>query len=126
MAVRPWSLPRRSTTRRAIVPALERRAGLRVVADAAALDAAHWAGHEVLVLRLAPDEAVGLGATGVEVDDPHAIVEVEAGFSTGLVDVARVVAHIEWSLPAGRPTLAQGAIAGVPARLWLTDDCATL
>jgi hypothetical protein len=108
------------------VPALEGRPGLRVVADPAALDAAHWAGHEVLVLRLAPDEALGLGATGVEVDDPHAIVEVEAGFATGLVDVARVVAHIEWSLPAGRPTLAQGAIAGVPARLWLTEDRATL
>jgi hypothetical protein len=108
------------------VLALERRVGLRVVADAAALDAAHWEGDDLLVLRLAPDEALALGATGVEVDDPHAIVEVEAGFATGLVDIARVVAHIEWSLPAERPTLAQGAIAGVPARLWLADDRATI
>ena len=33
-----------------------------------------------------------------------------------------VLPHIEWSLPADRPVLAQGAIASVPAKLWLAGD----
>jgi hypothetical protein len=98
------------------VPALERRHGLRVVADAAALDSARWTG----------DEALALGATSVDLDDEHAIVEADAGFAAAAVDVADVAAHIEWSIPTERPALAQGSIAGVPARLWLTDDGATL
>lgn len=108
------------------MPALERRPGLRVVADAAALDGARWTGEDVLVLRLAPDEALALGATAVELDDEHAIIEAEAGFAAADVDLADVAAHIEWATPTERPALAQGAIAGVPARLWLTDDGATL
>ena len=106
--------------------ALERRDGLRVVAEAAALDGARWSGDDVLVLRLAPDESLALGASAVEVDDEHAIVEVETGFVAGTVDLAAVVAHIEWPLPSNRPALAQGLIAGVPTKLWLTDDEATL
>ena len=108
------------------MPVLERRPGLRVVADAAALDGARWTGEDVLVLRLAPDEALALGATAVELDDEHAIIEAEAGFAAADVDLADVAAHIEWAIPTERPALAQGAIAGVPARLWLTDDGATL
>ena len=78
------------------------------------------------VLRFAPDEALALGATAVDIDDDHAIVEDEAGFMAGPVDLADVAAHIEWSLPTERPALAQGSIAGVPAKLWLTDEGATL
>ena len=106
--------------------ALERRDGLRVVAEAAALDGARWTGDDVLVLRLAPDESLALGASEVDIDDEHAIVEVETGFVAGTVDLAAVVAHIEWPLPSNRPALAQGLIAGVPTKLWLTDDEATL
>ena len=29
--------------------------------------------------------------------------------------------HIEWPLPTERPALAQGAVAGVPAKVWLPD-----
>lgn len=113
------------------MPALEplrRVSGMRVVAAPAALDAARWTGDDVLVLRLAPDEALALGATAVDIDDTdeHAIVEHEAGFMAAPVDLATVTAHIEWSLPTERPALAQGSIAGVPARLWLTVDGATL
>ncbi len=108
------------------MPALERRPGIRVVADPVAIDGARWAGDAPLILRLAPDEALGLGATGVEVDDPHAIVVEEAGFSAAAVDIDDVNAHIEWSLPTDRPALAQGSIAGVPAKLWLTEEGATL
>ncbi len=57
-----------------------RAPGVRVVASPDAIDAAAWqdAGpgaddFEPLILRLAPDEAFAVGATGVHVDDPDAI-----------------------------------------------------
>lgn len=104
------------------MPAREPVWGLRVVADPAALDAATWHGPaEVTVLRFAPDDAFAIGATEVEVDDEHAIVELEPGFVGTWLPLAVVARHVEWSLPAGRPALAQGAVANVPARVWLPD-----
>jgi hypothetical protein len=108
------------------VLALEPLHGLRVVADPAALDRVSWRGDlDVTVLRLAPDEALAIGARSVEIDDAHAIVEEEAGFVgvwlTAEEFEAAVLPHIEWPLPADdeRPAVAQGSIAGVPAKLWL-------
>ncbi len=106
------------------MPALEPMPGLRVVADPAALDRASWWGdRDVTVLRLAPDDAFAVGARRVEIDDEHAIVEAEAGFVgawlTAEEFAAWVQPRIEWPLPADRPTVAQGAVAGVPAKLWL-------
>ena len=102
--------------------ALEPQRGLRVVADPVALDAARWHGDDVTVLRFAPDDAFALGAEGVEVDDPDAIVESEAGFVGTWVPVSSLLAHIEWPLPAERPALAQGSVANVPAKLWLPAE----
>jgi hypothetical protein len=104
------------------VPALDRLPGLRVVADPAALDRATWTGDDVTVLRFAPDDAFAIGATAVDVDDDHAIVEDEIGFVGAWLDPAEIEPHIEWPLPADRPALAQGSIAGVPAKAWLTAD----
>jgi hypothetical protein len=102
---------------------LERLHGLRVVADPAALDAARWHGPgEVTVLRLAPDDVFVIGAETVEVDDEHAIVELEAGFAGAWLPVDAIKHHLEWPLPTERPALAQGAVAQVPARVWLPDD----
>ena len=101
------------------MPALERLRGLRVVADPAALDAARWTGVDVLALRLAPDDTLAIGATGVELEDDHAIVEDERGYVGAWCGLAEVARHAEWSLPTVRPALAQGAIAGVPAKVWL-------
>src|SRR5687768_16948584 len=93
---------------------------MRVVAAPAALDGATWHGPgEVTVLRLAPDDAFAIGATGADVDDEHAIVEPEPGFVGAWMPVGALEGHIEWSLPTERPTLAQGAVANVPARVWL-------
>jgi hypothetical protein len=104
------------------VPALERLTGLRVVADPAALDAATWRGPaDVTVLRLAPDDAFAIGATEVDVEDEHAIVEPEPGFAGAWLPLEDVAHHVEWSFPAERPALAQGAVANVPARVWLPD-----
>ena len=105
------------------MPVLERLPGLRVVADPAALDAATWRGPaEVTVLRLAPDDAFAIGATAVDIDDAHAIVEPEPGFAGAWMPVEDVAHHVEWSIPAERPALAQGSVANVPARIWLPDD----
>lgn len=107
---------------------LERLRGIRVVADPGALDAARWAGgsERVTVLRFAPDDAFALGAQGVEIHDEHAIVEDEIGYvgawlsRDALTDF--VVPRLEWPLPVERPALAQGLVAGVPAKLWLGAD----
>jgi hypothetical protein len=104
------------------VPVLERLQGLRVVADPGALDGARWVGGEPIVLRFAPDDALGIGARSVELDDAHAIVETETGFVGACLRIADVAPHLEWTLPAGRPVLAQGSIAGVPAKLWIPGD----
>ena len=100
--------------------------GWRVIADSAALDAAPWpAGAQVV--RISPDDAYVIGSSGAEPTvplDPHAIVTPEFGFSIATVlDVAGLAEqHIEWQLPASRPALAQGQIAGVPAKLVLHAD----
>jgi hypothetical protein len=109
------------------VHGFEALVGPRVVADQAALDSATWHGEGlIIVLRLAPDDAFGIGAEGVDVDDAHAIVVREDGFVgrryTPDEFERDVLPHIEWALPTERPALAQGAIAGVPAKIWFTEE----
>jgi hypothetical protein len=101
------------------VLALEPVPSIRVVAAADAIDRARWSGDIVDVIRIARDEALGLGATGVQVDDPDAIVEEEAGFAVALLGPEFVMlgAHTDWPIPEEPGTLAQGKIAGVPAKL---------
>jgi hypothetical protein len=96
---------------------------VRVVAEPAALDAARW-GDGVTVLRLAPDDAFAIDATAadVAVDDEHAIIEAEAGFSGAWVELDAVRRHVEWAFRDERPALAQGFVATVPARVWLPDE----
>ena len=107
------------------MPALDRLRGARVVADPAALDAFEAALPEgALALRFAPDDVfvIGVLAASLEVGDEHAIVADEVGLVGAWCAVDEVVPHVEWQLPAGRPALAQGSIAGVPAKLWLPDQ----
>ena len=104
------------------MPALEPLRGLRVVATPAALDGARWIG-EVTLLRLAPDEVLAIDATGVVLDDPDAIVEPEAGVAGAVLepeDLERVIAHIDWPLPAEAGALGQGKVAGVPAKILMS------
>jgi len=111
------------------VRALETLPGLRVVATPESLDGALWS-EDAIVLRFAPDDAFAIGMSDVALADDDAIVEPERGFvGTWLTRdelVDHVQPHIEWPLPAARPALAQGLIAGVPAKLWLEDDRALL
>lgn len=98
--------------------------GWRVIAEPAALDAAAWPTGSQMV-RISPDDAFVIGAALPAVSgDDFAIVTPESGFSiANVVDIAALAErHIEWSLPADRPALAQGQIAGVPAKLVLHAD----
>jgi hypothetical protein len=115
-----------------------RAPGVRVVASPEAIDRATWedAGpgrdeFEPLVLRFAPDEAFAVGATGVELADPDAIAEPEAGYLAVMFPVDEfvdyVLPRIEWPPPATRPAFTQGSIAGVPAKLYIdTTGAATV
>ena len=107
-----------------------RAPGVRVVASPEALDAAAWqdAGpgpeeFEPLVLRFSADEAFAVGATGVHLDDPEAIVEPELGYTAVMFPVDEfidvVLPRMEWAVPPARPAFCQGSIAGVPAKLYI-------
>ena len=102
----------------------------RIVASPEALDRAVWP-QWADVLRLAPDEAIVIHEIGAdivtpEVDDPHAIVEIEAGFAEILRDPAElleaVARHVDWVVPSSRPAFVQGLVAGVPCKLWISLD----
>ncbi len=94
-----------------------------------ALDAVRW-DEQTVVLRIAPDDAFAVGATTIDLTDAHAIVTEESGFVGAWLTRDQlaewVMPQIEWALPDGRPALAQGLIAGVPAKLWLERERALL
>ena len=102
--------------------ALEPLRGLRVVADPAALDAARWQGDDVTVLRFAPDDAFAIGADRSRSTTSTPSSNRRPASSAPGSRSRTSCPHIEWSLPTERPALAQGSIAGVPAKLWLPDD----
>lgn len=100
--------------------------GWRIIADAAALDAVKWPKGSRPV-RISADDVFLIGAAEPKVPgDAHAIVTPEQGFSGIELTAAQVAAiaeqHIEWQLPAKLPAMAQGQIAGVPAKLLLDAD----
>ena len=101
--------------------------GVRMVADPSVLDALTWP-DGVAPLRLAPDDLFALGATPAEV--PAALVEEETGFVGWWLTFEEVheplLDHVDWPLPKVLPALTQGLVAGVPAKLWLTNDRALL
>ena len=109
--------------------ALETIRGFRAVADPAAFDSMKVVAGTV-VLRFAPDDAFVLLEGKLESVAHDGIVVEETGFVgcwlTPAEVASRLVPHIEWPLPTARPVLAQGLIAGVPAKLWLESSRALL
>ena len=101
----------------------EQLPGLRVVATPAAIDAMSLP-VGAAVLRIAPDDAIVTGVAEVALDDTFAIVEPEFTFVQWQLtadEFAGVVHHIEWPLPEPG-ALGQGLIAGVPAKIVITED----
>ena len=109
--------------------ACEPLAGWRIIATPAALDVAGWA-VDATTVRISPDDAFVIGGIEPTLSDPHAIVTPEHGFVGARLTAADVAhlaeRHIEWQLPSKRPALAQGQIAGVPAKLVLHADGSAL
>lgn len=97
--------------------------GVRVVAKAAALDAAELPAGATM-LRIAPDDAIVTGVATVTLDDSFAIVEPEYAYVHWRLTAQEfddITDHIEWPLPeAGQ--LGQGLIAGVPAKIRIASD----
>jgi hypothetical protein len=110
------------------VRAPEPIAGLRVIASPEVLDGMS-APEGTSALRLARDDLLLIGAVSVQVTGDNLVVD-EAGFVGWWLTpdelTTAVVPHVDWPLPAARPALAQGLVAGVPAKLWLTEDRALL
>ncbi len=102
------------------MPGVEPLRGLRIVADPAAIEDAAFP-DEAILLRVAPDEVIALKVDALDLADPHAIVEAELGLVGVYGPPAELLPHIEWRLPDdGSPT--QGAVAGVPAKVFRDDD----
>lgn len=104
---------------------LNRIPATRIVATPAALDAASWPA-DALALRFAADEVLLLSTDAPTLNDPYAIIEPDAGFTGAWLpmDAAQALFahHCEWAMPQARPTLAQGAIAGIAAKVWLESE----
>ena len=109
------------------MPELRPLKGLRVIADPDAIERAIWrstpySAAPKFVLRIAPDEVFGLGSIGVDVDDPHAIVESEHGYvGAWLGGRTSLAPHVEWSIPSERGLLVQGKVAGVSCKILLAN-----
>ncbi len=98
----------------------------RIVAVPAALDRLAL-GPSELGFRLAPDELLLVPSNAhVAIDDPHAIVELDTGFAGAWVAIDEALSFLEracsWPIPTARPAFAQGAVAGLPVKLWLETD----
>lgn len=111
------------------MPALKRIAAMRIVAKPDALEKAdipqsslalRFAADELFVTPPLQDESVIL------THDPYAIVIHEGGFAGTWLPAAEAAdflqRHCAWELPDGRPAFAQGAVAGIPTKLWLEED----
>lgn len=77
-------------------------------------------------MRIAEDEALLVGADEVTVADPHAIIAREHGYCG--VSMPRdefddwFSQHAPWRLPPGEPAFGQGAVAGLPIKVWADRD----
>lgn len=106
--------------------ALERFTATRIVALPEAIDGAAWP-QGTLAFRLAPDEVLITPAlNAMAVDDPHAIVELETGFSAVWINHVTAIDVLErecdWELPQERPAFRQGLVAGLPAKVWFERE----
>lgn len=112
-----------------LAPVVETLRGRRVVALPEAIDAASWPGG-AKVLRLAPDDVLVVGPGPIGINDPHAIVELDGGFcylrTTEEHATSLIARAAFWQLPEERPCFAQGMVAGLPLKIWLTDGEAWL
>ena len=113
------------------MPALEcsEIEAVRVVALPVALDVAQLSDDGESMIRIAPDEALFIGDASpedIQIADPAAIVSIDLGWSGAWMSLRsfdELCAHtIDWQIPIERPTVAQGLVAGVPAKVWFRSN----
>ena len=104
------------------MPEVEILLGRRVVATPAAIAGASFppgAGG----LRIAFDDVLVIGDGPIELSDEHAIIEPDSGWCALRVGedqaLAFLASHAAWEPPPTRPVLAQGMVAGLPAKVYL-------
>ena len=115
---------------------LEMLGAIRVAATATALDAMQWPDNAI-VLRTAGDEVIvlsslrhaagsGSGSGSFSVDDEHAIMATDTSLHGVWIEHTEALSILgrecEWELPTMRPAFAQGAVAGLPMKLWFDED----
>ena len=92
--------------------------GWRVVANPSSVDEIGG-----MVLRFAPDDALVLSDTAIEISDPDAIVERDTGWVSVHLPEEEVLelisVHASWPAPVERPAFTQGMVAGLPAKVYL-------
>ena len=108
------------------MPELKRLPATRIVATPAALDAINWPADRH-VFRFAPDELLVTPPVANPVlDDQHAIVVTDSSYAGVWLPAAEALTFLEqaceWELPVTRPAFAQGAVAGIPTKLWFEAD----
>jgi len=114
----------------------------RLVATAAALEAARWPSGSI-AMRVAPDEMLVVRSDAADpadpadpsvvspvslvgAADPHAIIEEDAGWRGVWVPSDQALGLVErgcrWEPPRARPAFAQGALADLPVKIWFEKD----
>ncbi len=110
--------------RKAAELVLEVLAVTRIVAAVGALDGAAYP-PDAVIMRTAPDDAMVIGGGAVEVEDPHAIIQQDSGWTGVWVNAEPADAFLRtscaWAVP-DRPSFAQGMIAGLAIKLWQAKD----
>ncbi|MGB1505991.1 MAG: hypothetical protein ACPHIC_04155 [Acidimicrobiales bacterium] len=99
-------------------------AAVRVVAVPEALDAATWPA-DATEMRLAPDEVLLLDVLDATAPEPHAIVFPDTGWVrfTLSPDVGAQLFEGAATWPPPSLGFGQGAIAGIPAKVFVEADC---
>ncbi|MGB1253929.1 MAG: hypothetical protein ACPG8W_25190 [Candidatus Promineifilaceae bacterium] len=104
---------------------IDRMGATRIVSTPAALDAMTTP-DDVIVLRVASDEAFIFPPTAITLDDAWAIVKQDSSLAGVWMSADESLYLLErlceWELPAERPAFAQGMVAGIPAKLWFEVD----
>ncbi len=110
----------------------DRMTATHIVATPQSLDALTLPKASIL-LRIAPDEALILPPLSLDqlrLKDKHAIVVQDGGFAGLWLPIAEAVALCarlcDFELPAARPSLAQGALAGIAAKLYFEESRALI
>ena len=93
--------------------------------------ALRFAADEVLLLSSHTSPSITLSTlptlpTLPTLTDPYAIIEPDAGYAGAWMPLDEAQAifdhHCEWAFPAAQPTFAQGAIAGIAAKVWVEAE----